>query len=75
MNVRTWTKLALLTAMQPFLETKVVELALEASILGMSVILAQNALLECLGFGHDNLANAANAATQVIRLVGVGNLP
>ena len=75
MDVRAGTQLALLAAVQALLEAEVVELALEAGVLGVPVVLPQDGVLELLGPVNDDLAHAPDAAAQLIGLVLDGNLP
>lgn len=61
--------------MKTLLEAKVIQLALEASVLGMTVVLPQDLFLKPGGVVHDNLSNARNASSLLVRLVGGGNGP
>ena len=75
MNVRAWPELALLAAMETLLESKVIELALEACVLRMTVILPEDKVLECLWLVNYDLANSRNASAHVIGLILSWDLP
>lgn len=75
MNVRARAELALLAAMETLLESKVIELALEACVLRMTVILPEDKVLESLWLVNYDLANPGNASAHVIGFVLGWDLP
>mmetsp|Transcript_33414 Transcript_33414/g.70231 ORF Transcript_33414/g.70231 Transcript_33414/m.70231 type:complete len:278 (+) Transcript_33414:264-1097(+) len=75
MDKAAGTHLALFGPVKPLLEAKVIELSLEARILGMAIVPPQNLVLQPRRIVHDDLADAGLAPAPVRGLVEGGDDP